>query len=107
MPQISLAEWVQALDAAGLLRRYTDEKRVDELPQLMEDNPDKAIFVERVKDSAFPFFANGLQTPEICALALGCQPRELSAEIGRRSMVHYPAKLCRHRAVQRGRHEGR
>src|SRR5712692_3344194 len=93
MPQISLAEWVQALDAAGLLRRYTDEKRVGELPQLMEDNPDKAIFVERVKDSAFPFFANGLQTPEICALALGCQPRELSAEIGRRSMVHYPAKL--------------
>jgi 4-hydroxy-3-polyprenylbenzoate decarboxylase len=93
MSQISLAEWVQAVDDAGLLRRYSDEKRVDELPQLMEGNPDKAIFVERVKDCAFPFFANGLQTPEICALALGCQPRELSAEIGRRSMIHYPAKL--------------
>jgi 4-hydroxy-3-polyprenylbenzoate decarboxylase len=94
MSQISLAAWVQAVDDAGLLRRYPDDKRVDELPRLMEDNPDKAILVERVKDSAFPFFANGLQTPEICALALGCQPREVSAEIGRRSMIHYPARLA-------------
>src|SRR5260370_7074947 len=93
MPQISLGAWVQALDDAGLLRRYTDEKRVDELAQLMEDNPDKAILVERVKDCAFPFFANGMQTREICALALGCDPREVSAEIGRRSTVHYPAQL--------------
>ncbi len=92
-PQISLGAWVQALDDAGLLRRYTDEKRVDELPQLMEDNPDKAILVERVKDCAFPFFANGMQTQEICALALGCDPREVSAEIGRRSTIHYPAQL--------------
>jgi 4-hydroxy-3-polyprenylbenzoate decarboxylase len=93
MSQISLGAWVQAVDDAGLLRRYTDEKRVDELPQLMEDNPDKAILVERVKDCAFPFFANGMQTPEICALALGCQPGQVSAEIGRRSMIHYPAKV--------------
>src|SRR5260370_3195670 len=93
MPQISVGAWVQALDDAGLLRRYTDEKRVDEVAQLMEDNPDKAILVERVKDCAFPVFANGMQTPEICALALGCHPRELSAEIGQRSTVHYPARL--------------
>jgi 4-hydroxy-3-polyprenylbenzoate decarboxylase len=93
MPQISLGAWVRALDDAGLLRRYTNEKRVDELPQLMEDNPDKAILVERVKDCAFPFFANGMQTREICALALGCDPREVSAEIGRRSVIHYPAQL--------------
>src|SRR5260370_1495252 len=92
-PQISLGAWVQALDDAGLLRRYTDEKRVDELPQLMEDNPDKAILVERVKDCAFPFFANGMPTQEICALALGCDPREVSAEIGRRSVIHHPAQL--------------
>src|SRR5260370_9210782 len=92
-PQISLGAWVQALDDAGLLRRYTDEKRVDELPQLMEDNPDKAILVERVKDCAFPFFANGMQSREICALALGCDPREVSVEVGRRSAVRYPGQL--------------
>ena len=33
MPQTSLAEYVDALDKAGLLTRYTDEKRVDELPR--------------------------------------------------------------------------
>jgi hypothetical protein len=26
------------------------EEKVDELPKLMEDNPDTAIFVEKVKD---------------------------------------------------------
>src|SRR5258708_25546957 len=93
MSQISLGAWVQAVDDAGLLRRYTDEKRVDELPQLMEDNPDRAVLVERIKDCAFPFFANGMQTREICALALGCRSREVSAEIGRRSVIHYPAQL--------------
>ncbi len=59
MPQTSLAEYVEALDKAGLLTRISDEKRVDELPQLMEDNPDTAILVEHVKDCKFPFFANG------------------------------------------------
>jgi hypothetical protein len=39
MPQTSLADYVEALDKAGLLTRYTDEKRVDQLPMLMEQNP--------------------------------------------------------------------
>jgi 4-hydroxy-3-polyprenylbenzoate decarboxylase len=93
MQQMSLGAWVEALDDAGLLRRYSDEKRVDELAQLMEDNPDRAVLVERVKDCAFPFFANGMESKEICALALGCDPREVSGEIARRSAVHYPARL--------------
>jgi hypothetical protein len=44
LPQI---EFVQK---DGLLTRFKDKKRVDELPKLMEDNPDTAIFVEKVKD---------------------------------------------------------
>jgi 2,5-furandicarboxylate decarboxylase 1 len=51
MPQTSLSNHVQALDRAGLLTRYLDEKRVDEVPMLMEQHPDIAVFVERVKDS--------------------------------------------------------
>jgi hypothetical protein len=39
MPQTSLSNYVQALDQAGLLTRYMDEKRVDELPTLMEQHP--------------------------------------------------------------------
>jgi hypothetical protein len=29
-----------------VLRRYDDEKRVDELPELMKEGPDQAILVE-------------------------------------------------------------
>jgi hypothetical protein len=50
MPQTSLAEYVRALDNAGLLTRIRGEKRTDELPELMEQNPDTAVFVEHVKD---------------------------------------------------------
>ncbi len=32
MSQVSLAEYVEMLDKAGLLARYSDEKRVAELP---------------------------------------------------------------------------
>ena len=70
MPQTSLADYVEALDKAGLLTRITDEKRVDELPRLMEDNPDTAILVEHVKDCRFPFFANGYGVRPMYALSL-------------------------------------
>jgi hypothetical protein len=46
MPQNTLTEYVEALEKAGLLTRFQDEKRVDELPKLMDDNPGTAIFVE-------------------------------------------------------------
>src|SRR5216683_1568817 len=48
MAQATLNDWIDTLEGAGLLRRYTDEKRVDELPGLMEANPDQAVFVEHV-----------------------------------------------------------
>jgi len=51
MPQTTLAEYIEAIEKAGLLTRYKEEKRVDELPELMEDNPDTAVFVEKVKIS--------------------------------------------------------
>jgi len=35
MAQKSLAEFIERLEQNGLLRRYSDEKRVDELPKLM------------------------------------------------------------------------
>jgi hypothetical protein len=44
MPQTSVLKYVESLDKAGLLTRFKDEKRVDELPKLMEDNPDTAVF---------------------------------------------------------------
>jgi hypothetical protein len=38
MPQQSLSDFVSAMDAAGMLVRVTEEKRVDELPRVMEDH---------------------------------------------------------------------
>src|ERR1700679_454925 len=93
MAQKSLAEFIQTLVQNGLLRRYSDEKRVDELPQLMEDNPDQAILVERVKDCVFPFFANGYGSRAMYALSLECGLKEGGSEIARRSTLHYKAEL--------------
>ena len=50
MPQQDLASFVAELESIGQLARITDEKRVDELPAVMEAHPDKAVLVEKVKD---------------------------------------------------------
>jgi 4-hydroxy-3-polyprenylbenzoate decarboxylase len=47
MPQQSLSDFVLDLEKIGQLVRITDERRVDELPMLMESNPDQAILVEK------------------------------------------------------------
>jgi hypothetical protein len=39
MKQQSLSDFVSAMEAAGMLVRVTEEKRVDELPRVMEDHP--------------------------------------------------------------------
>ncbi len=93
MPQTSLTDYVQALDKAGLLTRYTDEKRVDELPKLMEDNPDTAILVEHVKDCKFPFFANGYGVRPMYALSLDCDETKVGLEIARRSELRFKPEM--------------
>ena len=84
MPQASLSSYVESLDRAGLLTRVAEEKRVDELPRIMEDNPDTAVYVEHVKDCAFPFFANGYGVRSMYALALDCDPKKVGLEIAKR-----------------------
>ena len=83
MPQQSLRDWVGVLDEAGLLARYTREVRVDELPQIMEANPMKAVYVEKVKDCQFPFLANTVGVRELYALALGCDRGQVGQQIDR------------------------
>jgi 2,5-furandicarboxylate decarboxylase 1 len=39
MPQQSLSEFVNDMERAGMLVRIKEEKRVDELPGIMEANP--------------------------------------------------------------------
>lgn len=85
MAQTSLKHWVAQLDEAGLLYRHEGEARVDELPQIMEDHPDQAVFVERVRDCAFPFLANAFASAQTSALALGCDRRRVGVDIGERT----------------------
>ena len=44
MPQQSLRENIADLEKAGLVVRIKDEKRVDELPMIMENNPGPGSF---------------------------------------------------------------
>ncbi len=76
MPQQSLPDFVNAMEQAGLLVRITTEKRVDELPQVMEDHPLTAVLVERVKDCEFQFLANAYSNQDQTAWALNCQKSE-------------------------------
>jgi UbiD family decarboxylase len=95
MPQQSLAEYVSQLDKAGLLTRITEEKRVDELPKIMEDNPDTAVFVEKVKDCPFSFFANGYGVRPQYALALDCDYKDVGIEIAKRSILRQKPTLVK------------
>jgi 2,5-furandicarboxylate decarboxylase 1 len=76
MPQQSLPDFVNAMEQAGLLVRITDEKRVDQLPQVMEDHPLTAVLVEHVKDCEFQFLANAYSNQDQTAWALNCQKSE-------------------------------
>ncbi|MHC5544698.1 UbiD family decarboxylase domain-containing protein, partial [Singulisphaera rosea] len=76
MPQQSLSEFVAAMEAEGLLVRIKEEKRVDELPKVMEDYPLSAVLVERVKDCEFQFLANAYSNQDQTAWALGCPKSE-------------------------------
>ncbi len=93
MPQQSLRDSIADMEKAGLITRYKEQKRVDELPMLMEANPDTAIFVEQVKDCAFPFFANGYGARPMYSLALNCDPKQVGLEIARRFEVSFKPEM--------------
>ena len=76
MPQQSLLEFVVAMEQAGLLVRIKEEMRVDQLPKVMEDNPLKAVLVEKVTDCEFQFLANAYSNQDQTAWSLGCKKSE-------------------------------
>src|SRR5271154_6465671 len=78
--QQSMPDFVAAMEKAGLLVRIPEEKRVDELPMLMEQHYDKAIFVERVQGAEFSFLANAYSNHQQYAWALGCTRSEIGGK---------------------------
>jgi 2,5-furandicarboxylate decarboxylase 1 len=82
MEQHSLSDFVSAMEAAGMLVRVTEEKRVDELPRVMEDHPTTAVLVEKVIGCEFSFLAN----------ATTGEPLTRSASKSRRSSSQSPTR---------------
>jgi 2,5-furandicarboxylate decarboxylase 1 len=76
MPQQSLSDFVSAMEAAGMLVRVKDEKRVDELPRVMEDHPTTAVLVEKITGCEFSFLANAYSNQDQYAWAMGCKKSE-------------------------------
>ncbi len=81
MAQQSLQEFVDAMEKANLLIRIKEEKRVDELPKLMEQYPLKAVLVEKIKDCEFQFLANAYSNQDQYAWAMNCKKTETGFKI--------------------------
>jgi len=79
--QQSLVDFTTAMEAAGLLVRIKQEKRVDQLPLIMEQYPKQAVLVEKITGCEFSFLANAYATHEQYAWALGCKINESGARI--------------------------
>ena len=73
MKQQSLSDFVSAMEAAGMLVRVTEEKRVDELPRVMEDHPTTAVLVEKVIGCEFSFLANAYSNQDQYAWAMSAR----------------------------------
>ena len=72
MPQQSLSDFVEDMEKAGLLIRVSDETRVDQIPQVMEENPLKAVLIEKITDSEFSVLVNAYSNQDQYAWAMGC-----------------------------------
>src|SRR6516162_507907 len=87
MPQQSLSEFVNDMEKAGMLVRIKEEKRVDELPGIMEANPLKAVLVEKVKDCEFQFLANAYSNQDQYAWAMDCKKSETGLKMAERGKL--------------------
>jgi 2,5-furandicarboxylate decarboxylase 1 len=100
VPQKSLSDFVSAMEAAGMLVRVKEEKRVDELPRVMEDHPTTAVLVEKITGCEFSFLANAYSNQDQYAWAMGCKKSEtgmkmVEASLGRITPVVVGTAPCK------------
>ena len=108
MPQQSLSDFVSAMEAAGMLVRVKEEKRVDELPQVMEDHPTTAVLVEKITGCEFSFLANAYSHQDQYPWAMGCKMSEtgmrvVEASLGLVPHAPLPGQLVQGRIAVPGR----
>lgn len=95
MPQQTLQSYVDDLEKGGFLVRITNEVRVEELPLIMETNPLKAVFVEKIKDCEFQFLANAYSNQDMYAWALGCKKNETGNVMSNLSLNRIPPTIIK------------
>ncbi len=81
MPQQAMKDFVADLEKIGQLVRIKKEKRVDEIPTIMEKHPDKAVLIEKIKDCEFQLLTNAYSNRTQYGQALGCDPKEIAQKI--------------------------
>jgi len=81
------------MEKAGMLVRIKEEKRVDELPGIMEANPLKALLVEKIKHSEFQFLANAYSNQDQYAWAMGCRKTETGLKMAERATQRIKPQL--------------
>ncbi len=84
-----LRSFVDALERAGELRRWSSPVSLRDVGRLIE-SCDQALLIERPQGCAMPILANAMATRRRWALAFGVAPEELRAELGRRAQVLIP-----------------
>src|SRR5690349_20073427 len=94
------ADFASAMEAAGMLVRVKEEKRVDELPRVMEDHPTTAVLVEKITGCEFSFLANAYSNQDQYAWAMGCKKSEtgmkmVEASVGRIKPVVVGTAPCK------------
>src|SRR5262245_8020736 len=100
MPQQSLSDFVSEMEAAGMLVRVKDEKRVDELPRVMEDHPTSAALVEKITRCELSFLANANSNQDQSTWALGGKKSEtgmkmVEVALGRNKPVPVGTAPCK------------
>ncbi len=73
--------------------KIKEEKRVDELPGIMEANPLKALLVEKIKHSEFQFLANAYCNQDQYAWAMGCRKTETGLKMAERATQRIKPQL--------------
>lgn len=85
--QQSLPDFVLAMENAGFLVRIKDEVRVDQIPKMMEANPTKAVFIEKVTDCEFSVLTNAYSNQDMFAWAMECDRTQTGLQMVARSKL--------------------
>lgn len=91
--QQTMAEFVNAMEAAGHLVRVKEEIRVDQIGSVMEAHPTTAVLIENIKDCEFQFLSNAYSNQDQYAWAMECDKTETGRKMIETAKGRFPTTL--------------